>query len=195
MRVAGVILAGGRSSRMGGQNKALARIDGTTLLQHVLDRLSPQVETIAINANVPIPGQELPVLRDATSTFDGPLAGVLAGLKWARSQGFDRLVTVAVDTPFFPADLVQRLGAADPARIALARSDMRDHPVFAMWPVAAIDELEGFLERGETRRVMSFLENYGYAAVDFPDDPFDPFFNVNTPDDLLKATEIRRAFI
>jgi molybdopterin-guanine dinucleotide biosynthesis protein A len=195
MRTAGVILAGGRSTRMGGRNKALVEIDGTTLLQYVLDRFSPQVDTVAINSNVPMPGQNLPVLRDATATFDGPLAGILAGLNWARSQGFDRLATVAVDTPFFPADLVHRLGAADPIRIALARSGMRNHPVFAMWPVAAGEKLHDFLKRGETRRVMSFLESYGYETVDFPADPFDPFFNVNTPEDLLKATEIHRALI
>lgn len=192
MMIAGVILAGGRSSRMGGRNKAFVEIEGVSLLQRAVARLSPQVDALAINANVSIDDQPLPVLPDATTTFDGPLAGVLAGLIWAKANGWERLATAAVDTPFFPPDLVESLAANNTPRIILARSGSRDHPVFALWPVAALDPLKAFLDRGETRRVMTFLEDYGYESVDFSVEPFDPFFNINTPQDLTTAVRIAK---
>lgn len=189
MMTVGVILAGGRSSRMGA-DKTLIEIRGVPLLDRAVARLSPQVDALAINSNVSIADQLLPVLPDATGAFDGPLAGVLSGLKWARSLGAAQLATVAVDTPFFPLDLVRHLGKNQTSAIALARSDGRNHPVFALWPIATLDPLEAFLEMGETRRVMTFLESYGYESVDFPHEPFDPFFNINTPQDLAAAVEM-----
>ncbi|MHB2265174.1 molybdenum cofactor guanylyltransferase MobA [Aliihoeflea sp. PC F10.4] len=192
MSIAGVILAGGRSSRMEGPDKAFVEIDGVSLLQRAIARLAPQVTAIAINANTPITGQSLPVLPDATSTFDGPLAGVLAGMNWAKANGCERLATIAVDTPFFPANLVERLADNASSGIVVAKSGGRHHPVFALWPLAALEPLETFLAGGDTRRVMTFLENYGYVSVDFEDNPFDPFFNINTPQDLTTATRIAK---
>lgn len=189
MKTVGVILAGGRSSRMG-TDKALVEIHGVSLLDRAIGRLSPQVDALAINSNFSIADRPLPILPDATTAFDGPLAGVMAGLNWARSLGAERLATVAVDTPFFPIHLVQRLAEIDTSNIALARSGGRNHPVFALWPVATLDPLRTFLDRGETRRVMTFLESYGYESVDFPNEPFDPFFNINTPQDMAAAVKM-----
>jgi len=189
MKTVGVILAGGRSSRMG-TDKALVEIHGVSRLDRAIGRRSPQVDALAINSNVSIADRPLPILPDATAAFDGPLAGVLASLKWATSLGANHLATVAVDTPFFPLDLVRRLAEIETSGIALARSGGRSHPVFALWPVVVLDPLEAFLEKAETRRVMTFLKSYGYESVDFLEKPFDPFFNINTPQDLMAAVEM-----
>lgn len=191
MSVAGLVLAGGRSTRMGGSDKAMTVLGGQTLLARAVARLAPQVKDLAVSSNR-LQGEavDLPILADATPTFDGPLAGIEAGLQWAKLRGHASLASVAVDTPFFPPDLVQCLSVGDPARIQVARSGGRNHPVFALWPIAALEPLTAFLARAETRKVMAFLDEFGFEAVDFASNPFDPFFNVNTPDDLAEAERL-----
>ncbi|HHX88424.1 MAG TPA: molybdenum cofactor guanylyltransferase, partial [Paracoccus sp.] len=124
--VLGVILAGGRATRMGGGDKGLRQVAGRRLLDHVIDRLGPQVAGLAINANgdpARLAGFGLPVLPDSLPDHPGPLAGVLAGMDWAAGQGARAIVTAAADTPFFPPDLVARLqAAAGPSGLALAAS-------------------------------------------------------------------------
>lgn len=194
MTTAAVILAGGRSSRMGGGDKTLLRLGGGTMLSQAIARLAPQAERIALNANgdparFAVCG--LPVIADATGDFDGPLAGVAAALEWGAAQGARRVLTVAGDTPFFPADLHARLAATPPDAIAVAASQGRAHPTFALWPVALKTDLDAFLESGE-RRATTFVARHPSIAVDFPPvtlggTTIDPFFNVNTPDDLAEA--------
>lgn len=191
MSVAGLVLAGGRSTRMGGSDKALTVLGGQTLLSRAVARLSSQVGEIAVSSNTLGPDAiNAPVIADAIATFEGPLAGIEAGLQWAKWRGHTALASVAVDSPFFPPDLVQRLFVGNPARIQVARSGGRNHPVFALWPIAALEPLTAFLARAETRKVMAFLDEFGFDAVDFSTDPFDPFFNVNTPDDLAEAEHL-----
>jgi molybdopterin-guanine dinucleotide biosynthesis protein A len=189
----GLILAGGRATRMGGGDKGLLRLGGRTLLERVVDRLSPQVEGLALNANGD-PGRfarfGLPVLADPLPGFPGPLAGVLAGLDWAAAQGADDVVSVAADTPFFPPDLVPRLlmardGAAVPIALAATPGPER-HPTFGLWPVALRDDLRAALEGG-LRKVVTWTDRHGAASAVFPVGGYDPFFNVNTPEDLAKA--------
>lgn len=193
-RLAAVILCGGRSSRMGGGDKPLLDLGGRPLLAHALDRLDGTIDTAAINANGE-PGRfaafGLPVIADATDTFDGPLAGILAGMGWAKAQRCRRLLTVAGDTPFFPADIAARLAAAaSPPAIALAASRGRVHPTFALWPVSLHGDLADRLAGG-MRRVVDFIARHPSIAVDFPPiDGVDPFFNVNTPEDLAEARRI-----
>ena len=137
----GVILAGGLASRMGGGDKGLLPLGDSTILGHVVDRLSPQVSRLALNANgdpARFAALGLPVLPDSVEGYAGPLAGVLAGLDWAAGEGASHLVTAAADTPFFPGDLVPRLIAAaeDQGKpIALARTANGRHPTFCLWPV------------------------------------------------------------
>lgn len=188
MRVVGVILAGGSGRRMGGADKALLRLSGTTLVARALDRLWPQVEAVAISANgdpARFSGLGVPVLADAVP--QGPLSGVLAGLDWAASQGATDLVTVAVDTPFFPPDLVPRLLlAAETAGtpVALAESGDRVHPTFGLWGLALRDDLRSALARGEAR-VMDFARRHHFATAPFPQET--AFLNLNTPEDLARA--------
>ncbi len=191
----GVILAGGQARRMGGGDKGLLKIGERTLLDLVIDRLSPQVDGLALNANGDpsrFKGFGLPVLPDTIAEYPGPLAGVLAGLDWATEQGASHIVTAAADTPFFPADLVPRLMLASEEQdkpIALARTENGRHPTFGLWPVALRGDLRAALEAG-VRKVVQWTDSHGTAMADFPVVGFDPFFNVNTPDDLARAEEI-----
>lgn len=185
MMVAAVILAGGQATRMGGGDKPLRPLRGRPILAHVVARIAPQVETLAISANgdpARFAAYGLPVLPDSVPGFPGPLAGVLAGMDWAAAQGLDRLLSVPGDTPFLPADLVVKL-ARHP--FAMAASKGRKHPVVALWPVALREKLRAALAAGE-RRVGRFAAEYGARAVAF-EAPQDPFFNINTPEDLEAA--------
>jgi len=196
--VAGVILAGGQATRMGGGDKGLLRVRDLRLIDHVIARLAPQCARLAINANGdPARFAEfaLPVLPDSLPEYPGPLAGVLAGLDWAAAEGVDAIVTAAADTPFFPHDLVARLrAAAGPDGLALAGS--RDaagklwrHPTFGLWPVALREDLRDAL-KGGLRKIVLWTDAHQAGLAEFPTGPFDPFFNVNTPEDIARAEHL-----
>lgn len=188
----GIILAGGQARRMGGGDKGLLAIGDRTMLDHVIERLAPQVAELALNAN----GDEtrfaefgLPVLADPVAGYAGPLAGVLAGLDWASGREVANIVTAAADTPFLPTDLVTRLldAAVDQGRqIAIASTATGLHPTFGLWPVALRDDLRTALSAG-VRKVVDWTDRHGVARAEFPVGEFDPFFNVNTPEDLDRA--------
>jgi len=193
--IAGVILAGGRATRMGGGDKGLRVVGGQRLIDHVIARLVPQVGTLAINANgdpARLAEFGLPVLADSLPDHPGPLAGVLAGLDWAAAQGAQAIVTAAADTPFFPRDLVARLLAqAGPSGLCLAASPdetgkMQRQPTFGLWPVALRDDLRAALTGG-LRKIVLWTDSHGAGLAMFDSTPFDPFFNVNTPDDITLA--------
>jgi molybdopterin-guanine dinucleotide biosynthesis protein A len=191
----GVVLAGGRSTRMGGGDKGLRLLGGRALMAHVIGRLAPQVARVAINANGE-PGRfaafGLPVLADDVAGHAGPLAGVLAGLDWAAAQGAGAIVTAAADTPFFPADLSERLrAAAGPSGLALAATPdetgrLWQHPTFGLWPVALRHDLRAALEAG-LRKIVAWTDRHGAGTAAWGTEPFDPFFNVNTPEELAEA--------
>jgi molybdopterin-guanine dinucleotide biosynthesis protein A len=200
----GVILAGGQSRRMGGGDKGLRKLGGQTLLARVIDRLRPQVGAMAINANgdpARLRDYGLPVIADSVADYPGPLAGVLAGLDWAAGRGASHIVTAAADTPFFPTDLVQRLiaaAAAGKTPLASARSlsprrGMSRHPTFGLWPVALREDLREALA-GDMRKIIVWTDRHGCALAEFASDPFDPFFNVNTPEDMAIAESLAREF-
>jgi molybdenum cofactor guanylyltransferase len=198
-QVAGVILAGGLSRRMGGGDKALRELGGKPLIRRVLERLSPQASPIALNANgdpARFEALGLPVIPDATGDFPGPLAGVLAGMRWASPQA-RFIATAACDTPFLPQNLVETLLAASrgayPA-IVLAASGDQVHPVFGLWPVALADDLAAALQNG-TRKVLHWVERHPHFTARFPfasagGTLVDPFFNANTPEDLAEAERL-----
>lgn len=196
----GVVLAGGRATRMGGADKGLLRLGEATLLDHVLARFAPQCAGVAISANgdpARFSRFGLPVIADSLPDFPGPLAGILAGLDWAAGEGGDAIVTAAADTPFLPRDLAARLrdaAAAKGTAVALAASPdetgaLRRHPTFGLWPVALRDELRAGLAEGQ-RKLALWADRHGAATAQFPAEGFDPFFNVNTPDDMARAAAI-----
>lgn len=193
----GVILAGGKSSRMGGGDKCLLPLGEATLLTRVMERIAPQVSDLALNANgdaARFASYDLPVVTDSIAGHLGPLAGVLAGLDWAAEQGGQAIVTVAADTPFFPRDLVSRLqeagqGMAQPLVLASTPDPERRinrHPTFGLWPVALRDDLRDALNDG-LRKVVLWTDKHEGRLAEFPVGAIDPFFNVNTPDDLAQA--------
>lgn len=193
--IAGVILAGGLSRRMGGGDKALLELGGQPILARVIERFRPQAAPMVLNANGdPDRFAEfgLPVASDPVEGFAGPLAGVLAGLDWVHANhgGVEWVVSVASDTPFFPADLVARLSLAVEAErtdMACAASGGRNHPVFGLWPVRLRDDLRRAMVEEDIKKVDIWTGRYGLSVVEFPDLPFDPFFNANRPEDLDQA--------
>jgi molybdopterin-guanine dinucleotide biosynthesis protein A len=193
--IVGVVLAGGRARRMGGGDKGLLELAGRPLLAHVVGRAQPQVGRLVLNANgdpARFAAFALPVVADAVPGFAGPLAGVLAGMAWARRHvpGGRWLASFAADTPFFPPDMVARLVAAidrEGATIATVASAGRRHPVFALWPRALEDDLRRAVEIEAVRKIEAWTQRYPVAVVPFDEDGGDPFFNINEPADLAAA--------
>jgi molybdopterin-guanine dinucleotide biosynthesis protein A len=179
--VLAVILAGGQGRRIGG-DKARVRLAGRPLWAHVVQRLEGQVSRIAINGTGDF--GSYPVISDAVPG-QGPLGGILTAMDWAAGQGAARVLTVAVDTPFLPADLVARLTAA-PGPIAIARTPDGLHGTTALWDVTLADSLRAALAQG-TRKVTDWTKAIGVSPVDFPAATPPPFFNINTQDDLAQA--------
>lgn len=189
----GLVLAGGLARRMGGGDKGLRAIGGRTVIGRVIERLSPQVERVILNANgdpARFASLGLSVVADELPDHPGPLAGVLAGLDWAADHAIEWVVSVPADAPFLPPDLVTRLhDALGSAPMACAASGGRVHHVIALWPVAIRTRLRLALEAG-SRKVGAFTA--GAAIAEWPASPVDPFFNVNTPDDLTEADRLAR---
>jgi molybdopterin-guanine dinucleotide biosynthesis protein A len=194
----GLILAGGLARRMGGGDKARIRIGAKTILERVLERLSPQCSALILNANgdpARFADTRLPVVPDTVPDFAGPLAGILAGLDWtaAYAPEIADIVSVPGDCPFLPRDLVARLFAARQAEgrpLACARSGEWRHPVVGLWPVALRDDLRKALVEEDLHKIEIWTARHGVAIADWPDTPVDPFFNVNTPEDAAQAERI-----
>jgi molybdopterin-guanine dinucleotide biosynthesis protein A len=206
-RPTGTILAGGLSRRMfeaEGRtgDKGLLSLGAVSMIEHVVTRLRPQVAAMVLNANgdpTRFAALGLPVVADTIDGFVGPLAGVLAGLRWtARAHpGVTHTLSVSSDAPFLPSDLAMRLGAAvadRPTAIAIAQSDDGLHPVIGLWPVALADDLDAALRAG-VRKVLAWTDRHGTVPVHFANiragaTDLDPFFNANTPADLDEARRL-----
>lgn len=207
-RIGGVVLAGGLSRRMGGGEKALMPLGGRALVQHVATRVAPQVDALVVNANgdpARFAALGLPVVADESTDFPGPLAGVLAALHWfARAQPQTwAVVSVTADAPFVPEDLVVRLQEAlvaqPDARVAVAQSRERRHHVTGLWRMEAATEIAAALARGD-RKVEMMVDRLGAVAVPFSDlqiggEAVDPFFNINTPEELAFAERVMTPFV
>ncbi|MBP2227095.1 molybdopterin-guanine dinucleotide biosynthesis protein A [Azospirillum agricola] len=196
--VAGVLLAGGLSRRMGGGDKNLRLLGGRTILERILDAARPQVGPLVLNANGD-PARfavfGLPVAADVVEGYAGPLAGVLTGLEWARDHApaVRWVASFATDAPFIPGDLVARLAAAverEGADLACARSGGRHHPVFGLWPVRLAGDLRRAMLEEDMRKVDAWTARHRLAVAEFPVEPVDPFFNANRPEDLATAERL-----
>lgn len=187
----GVVLAGGKSRRMEGQDKPTLVLSGQPLFERVADRLKPQVEKLAINANGEAErfGTTYPVIPDTVPGQPGPLAGVLAALKWADAQGAAHVVTVPADTPFIPPDLTERLikpAAYYGCGVVISHDENGSHPLVAIWSTMLDHRLEQAIAAG-TRRVSDFVKTCNSSIVHFQGNPF---YNINTPDELKTAETI-----
>jgi molybdopterin-guanine dinucleotide biosynthesis protein A len=197
----GLILAGGLARRMGGGDKARLAIGGVTILDRVLARLRPQCSALLINANgdpARFADTGLPVVADSVPDFAGPLAGALAGLDWAAANRPDLawVASVPGDCPFLPYDLIAQLHAArtkDDKPLACARSGEWRHPVVGLWPVALREDLRSALTGEGMRKIEVWTARHGVAIAEWPAEPVDPFFNVNTPDDAAAAERMAAA--
>jgi molybdenum cofactor guanylyltransferase len=196
--ITGVIIAGGRSTRMGGGDKSLLKIGDVTILQAVHHKLEAQVKDIAINTNSDDPRFKIgstPCFSDTLANFQGPLAGLLASMQWVRENrpSTTHIVTIASDSPFFPDNLTAELAAnaPDAETIIMAKSGGFNHPVFALWPVSLSNDLEKWLSDTGILKVMAWVRSHPHIFVDFPfERENDPFFNINTPEDLAIAQKI-----
>ncbi len=194
----GVVLAGGLARRMGGGDKPLREIGGRTILARVVARLEPQCECLAINANGDprrFASFGLPVVADGVKDFPGPLAGILAALDWAAASQPNSawILSAPADCPFLPSDLVPRLSQAliaEKAELAVAASKRRSHPVVGLWSVASREALRRALAVEGLRKVSQWTARFRLARVEWPAEPLDPFFNVNTVDDLAEAERL-----
>lgn len=183
MKIAGVIIAGGKSSRMGGREKAFLPVGGKPLIQHVIARIQPQVDSLAINANGDAErfhSFHLPVIADSISSGT-PLAGLEAALHWAAEQDAEFLLSVPSDSPHLPPDLVARLNPYAPA---IAASGGQDHYLTGLWPVRLYGRLAAAIKAEGLRAVKEFCTLVGARRVEWPCEPRDPFLNLNTPEDV-----------
>lgn len=183
---------------MGGGDKPLCLLGDRPMLHHVIARLEAQCGAMAINANgdpARFAAYGLPVIADSVLDRPGPLAGILAGMDWAVDQDADAVLTIAGDTPFFPHDLLENFIASDDGQHpVLAASRDTDgmivqHPVFGLWPVSLRGDLRDYLQAGH-RRVRDFAQQRDARFAIWDGRQFDPFFNVNTPEDLVRARQL-----
>jgi len=195
-----VILAGGLARRMGNADKAFVALNGQPLLSHVINRITPQVSRVIINANgdpARFAPWNLPVIADTIADFPGPLAGVLAAMEWVRDHQPQSqwVVSIPVDTPFAPLDLVERLSQSitdEAVDMACAKSNDRAHPVVGLWPVRLADKLRQAMVKDSIRKVDLWTAQYKLAQSEFDTNPIDPFFNINRPQDVEQAEKILR---
>jgi len=194
----GLVLAGGLARRMGGGDKALIAIGGIPILDRVLARLRPSCTGIMLNANgdpARFARYGLPIVPDSVPDFAGPLAGILAGLDWAAAHAPDIawMASAPGDCPFLPHNLVSRLHEARQQAgtpLACARSGDWRHPVVALWRVALRDDLRQALIGEDLRKIEVWTARHGVAIAEWPAQPVDPFFNVNTPEDAAEAERL-----
>ena len=199
MRYAIVILAGGRATRMGGGDKPLLDVGGKPILAHVIERVSTPASPMVLNANgdpARLARFNLPVIADSMADYPGPLAGILAGLDWAAElPEMTDILSVPGDCPFIPRDLAEKLDMTRKAAnlpLACAGSGGWTHPVIGLWPLAIREDLRKAMFEGE-RKIDRFTARFGCATAPWPVEPMDPFFNVNTPEELAEATRYAQA--
>lgn len=191
----GIILAGGLARRMGGGDKCLLPLAGKTLLQRTVERAQPQVTQLLLNANgnsLRFARTRLPVVPDIYLGNLGPMAGIHAGLIWMKNTAPEAewLASFASDTPFFPNDLVTSLFDAatrSGAQLAVATSNSKMHPIFALWHRSLLEEIERQLQADEMPRLQDWVKQQNVIEVEFSAEQYDPFFNINAPQDLYAA--------
>ncbi len=198
--VLGAIIAGGRSTRMGVTAKMRSELVGKPILRHITDRFAPQVERLMLNTNGD-PGwwddYDVDVVPDALPGHLGPLSGLLTVMDWAQAQlpTYPWVATVPSDTPFLPLDLVRRLilgiDMYPDAEAVVAQSGGHRHPVVGLFPTSMADDLRSFLDGGE-RKTGLWIDRIGAPAISFSDQPVDPFFNINTAEELAEAETLAR---
>jgi molybdopterin-guanine dinucleotide biosynthesis protein A len=197
-KILGAILAGGRATRIGGGDKPLRKIGGRSILERAVACLKPQCAALVLNANgdpARFAELALPVVADTVRGQVGPLGGVLAALDWCAENRPDIgwVLTTPGDCPFLPDDLGARLHAATHKRhapLAIATSGGQTHPTIALWSLTLRLPLRHALTVEGMRKAHAFAARHQAVQVTWPATPLDPFFNVNTADDLAEAERL-----
>ena len=198
--VCGVLLAGGKSRRMGNRDKALVELNRKTVLSRVIEIAQPQVTRLSLNSNADPENYEgfgFPVISDVVSGYAGPLAGILTGMNWVREKHprCKWLASFACDAPFIPSNLVSRClqqALENDANLACARSGGRVHPVIGLWSVSLYVSLKDAIISKGIRKVDEWTASHRLVEVEWSDEPFDPFFNINSPEDLVLAEKMTK---
>lgn len=202
-KITGCILIGGKSSRMGGGIKSLKYFNNKCILDKIIERSKSQVSSLAINSNrnnKELRKYLLPIFPDVIKGFKGPLAGIHASLNWAKKNNPNHkwVMTFAGDTPFFPKNIVERLyyeAIKQNAKIIIAKSFERKHPVFGLWHISLEKDLSKSIINKNIRKIEHWAKTHLFKTVNFSEKKFDPFFNINTLDDLLKAEKIENQIL
>ena len=189
-----VILAGGAAKRLGGGDKPLRMIGGKPILDWIIERIKPQIHALALSANGN-PARFAAYSRDILPDFEphlGPMAGIVSAMEWAKKTNpiASHVLILSGDSPFIPSDLVRRLAelpSIAPDSMIAASSAGRTHPTIGFWPIAASDRIKQAIIEGKGRRVSDWLEVFPHQSVEWETQPFDPFFNINTQEDLAAA--------
>jgi molybdopterin-guanine dinucleotide biosynthesis protein A len=195
MKICAVIIAGGRSARMG-REKAFEAVRGKRIIDRIVFRLQGQVAAVAINANADLSRfayLDLPLISDLHVGSGTPLAGLHAALAFADTQGFDAVLTAPSDVPFLPTDLAHRLMMAG-RRAAIAASGGQAHYLTGLWQRGLLSEAEQALNAVTVPRMQDWARRWEAAVVEWPATPYDPFFNVNTPQELAEAERVAAEF-
>ena len=194
MKIIGAIIAGGRSSRMGGREKAFLELASKPVILHVIEQIEPQVDQLVINANgdaARFSEFGLDVVPDVLTSLTTPLAGLHAALAFTKKVEAKMLVTVPSDTPFLPFNLVAKLLEKALVRgAAIAASAEQKHFIIGAWKTELLDDLERAIARDNVFRVKDWAQRASAQSVVWPVEPYDPFFNVNAPEDLRIAEQI-----
>jgi molybdopterin-guanine dinucleotide biosynthesis protein A len=194
MKIIGAIIAGGQSSRMGGREKAFLELASKPVILRVIEQFEPQVDQLVINANGDASRFSefgLDVVPDVLTSLTTPLAGLHAALKFTKGVAAEVLVTVPSDTPFLPFDLVAKLLEKALVRgAAIAASGDQEHYIIGAWKTELLDDLELAIAGDNLFRVKDWANRASAQSVVWPVEPYDPFFNVNTPEDLRIAEQI-----
>ena len=195
-KVLGVILAGGLSKRMKGENKFFKKINNKTIIEHIILKASQQVTKLIINANInksKFKKFDLDIIKDSVKGFKGPLAGILSAMQYGKKNNFKWLATLPCDAPFFPFDLVNKLlknAEKKKCKIVIAKSNNRTHPVIGIWSISLKKSLSNTLVKENIKKIDLFIKKHNFSIVNFSYDKIDPFFNINSYRDLDKAKKI-----
>ena len=200
--VTGCILVGGKSTRMGGGIKSLKNFNNKTILERIIERSINQVSKLIINSNIinnSLQKYKLPIISDAIQGYLGPLAGIHASLNWTRINNPKHkwVITLAGDSPFFPKNIVNLLyekAVKEDSKIVLAKSYNRNHPIFGIWHTSLEKDLEISILNKKIRKIEQWATKHNFNTINFNDKEYDPFFNINTQEDLIKAEEIENYY-
>jgi len=195
-----LIMIGGESKRLGGGIKSFLVFNNKSIFERILLKLSPQIEKIIINSNIDdkrLYNYKLTIIKDLKQGYLGPLAGIHSAMKWIINFApeIDWLITIPGDTPFIPNDLIVRFQKkiTKNLKIILAQSNKKTHPVIGLWHVSLLKSLENDLNEG-TRKILSWAEKHPIGYINYQYVKYDPFFNINSNEDLKKAAIIESNF-